>query len=311
MHREAEYYEYSELASYSLPHDQVEYLTYKLRARDPDVSRDGKSVVFTVAHDQTTSVFVAPMTADHGKIQLGAPREIFPGHPYDATGTPKFTPDGRSVIFSVHRNGNVSEELMAVDLATLTAKTLVENGKFNRYPAVAKNGDIYFVSDQTGVDNLYVYREGRAPEQVSNLTTGAAFPSVDENGRLYAALFSATGWDLAEIEPPARPLVAEAGKIGPAPAPPSDHDSDAHPDGKTYVPQDYSLIPSIWPRAWIPYAAVTPGNFSFGESLAGYDATDRHRYALNLGYDTLSKKRGLVYPVPKPLLGAHLHAFGR
>ena len=288
LRREAEYYEFSELGSYSIDTGSVDWLTFKLRARDPDVSHDGKNVVFTITQDQEVSVAVASLIRKEGKLALGAVRKIFSSPKYDVASMPKFTADDREVIFSLHRNEHSSEELMAVDITSGEARTLVENGKFNRYPAVTKAGDILYVSDLTGVDNLYRYRSAAGPELLTNLTTGMAFPSIDSQGKIHGSVFSASGWNLAQIDPLSSPVAPAAVTIAPPPAPLADQDSDAKKLNNTYEVKDYSVIPSIWPRAWIPYASFGPGNFSFGESISGYDAVDRHLYALSLGYDTLS-----------------------
>ena len=292
LKQEAEYYQYSEIGAYSLEANSIKWLTFKERARDPDVSRDGTLVTFTLARDQKVGVAIADLTNDHGKLKLGHVRWVYSGPALGNATAPKFSADGHTIYFSLHRNGHVSEELMALDLTSKAARVLVDNGKFNRYPTVAKNGDVFFVSDLTGVDNLYRYRSGASPEMVTNLTTGIAFPSTDAQGAVYGAVFSASGWDLAGVDLLTKPVAPESVTIAPPPAPApalNDEDSIPKPANKKYDLANYSVFPSIWPRAWIPYAAWTPGNFEIGESISGYDATDRHRYAVSLGYDTLSQ----------------------
>jgi Tol biopolymer transport system component len=288
LKRQSEYYLYSELGAYSVDHDSITWLTSKARARDPDVSHDGKKVTFTVVEGQAISVVEAALLPKGKTLELGPLHKLYSSAQYDVASTPKYSADDKQVFFSLHRNGHVSEDLMSVDVASGSPTVLVDNGKFNRYPSVTKDGTLLFVSDLTGVDNLYRYHPGAAPELVTNLITGIAFPSTDTQGKVYASVFSAAGWDIAQVDLLNQLVDPSKVTIAPVPAPAPDSDSDAKNNQKKYDVVDYSLIPSIYPRAWIPYATFTPGNFSFGESVIGYDATDRHSYGLNLGYDTLS-----------------------
>jgi Tol biopolymer transport system component len=287
LRREAEYYEYSELGVYSLESGSTRWITDKVRARDPNISLDGKSVVFTVTHGPKVDLAVAHLTESNGELNCDSMKTIYSAQNFDVASTPKFSPDGKNVFFSLHKNGKVSEELMSLDLGSGKARALVENGSFNRFPAVSSHGDLYFVSNLTGVDNLYQYREGQTPKLITNLTTGVWFPSISSDNKIYGAVFSYHGSDLAQLDPLPSDVSPQAVTVAPPEAPQTDPQTDIK-SSKHYEIEDYSLTPSIWPRAWIPYLAVSPGNLSLGESVSGFDSTDRHRYLLNLGYDTLS-----------------------
>jgi hypothetical protein len=290
LRKESEYYLLSELGIYSIDSGETNWVTFKKRARDPDVSHDGKSVVFTVADGQKVGVAIAELIPQGQSFVLGNIREIYTAGTLDAASSPKFSKDDQTVYFTLHPNGALREDLMAVELGSGHMRTLFANGKFNRYPAVSKNGDLIFVSDWTGVDNLYRYRDGKTPEMLTNLTSGVSFPSFDQDGKIHGAVFYSSGWDLAQIDPLEKPISPDQVAIAPAPIPSPDQDSDPKHLDKKYPVEPYSVIPSIWPRTWVPYANFTPGNFSFGDLISGFDATDRHRYTLDIGYDTLSQK---------------------
>jgi Tol biopolymer transport system component len=309
LRREAEYLTYSEIGAYSIAKNSIDWLTSQRRARDPDVSRDGKSVVFTIVDGPKTSLARATLTesGEEGKDAKASLKDIevlVPSQDFDVVSEPKFSADGTTVYFSLHRNGKVSEELMALDLSTKAVRTLVENGHFNRFPAVNSRGELYFVSDLTGVDNLYQYREGATPLLTTNLTTGMAFPSFTHKDELYGAVLSYRGWALASIDPLPSPVSAEAVTIPPPSAPAPDADSETKPATHQYEIEDYSVTPSIWPRTWVPYAYVAPSNFSFGDVVTGYDAVDRHEYLVNLGYDTLSRAADWAAEYQNRSLGA-------
>src|SRR5690606_24383733 len=52
------------------------------------------------------------------------------------------------------------------------------------------------------------------------------------------------------------------------------------------VPENYSIIPAIWPKYWFPDAQKLPDGWQFGIKTSGLDALERHRYAAALAYDT-------------------------
>ena len=86
---------------------------------------------------------------------------------------PQFSPDGSQIAFSVHTNGEVNEDIFIADLTKKSVTQVVHDNGLKRYPAWDPQGNLYYVSDKTGVDNLYRYPN----RQVSNFETGLAFPS--------------------------------------------------------------------------------------------------------------------------------------
>jgi hypothetical protein len=290
LKRQDIYYSYSEIGVYSLQYGTVKFISSKGRARDPDVSHDGKKIVFTVTENGKTGIAEADITPKGKSLALSNVHWTFSSGKYDVASSPRFSLNDQEIFFSLHRNEHKSEELVEMDRDTQRSRILFGKGKFNRYPTVTSRGELLFVSDWTGVDNLYRFREGKEPELMTNTTTGISFPSTDTQGGIYASVFTSSGWNFAKIEPLTEHISPQSVAIEEAPAPATDQDSEPKHLDKKYVIEDYSVIPSIWPRAWIPYAMFTPGNFSFGDSLTGYDTTDRHRYEVNLGYDTLSSK---------------------
>lgn len=296
LQRFHEYDQYSELGAYDLVTGEDRTLSHGLRARDPDVSRDGGWVTFTLTRGTTTGLAVAPLKKGDSGPELGEARILYMPPALDAVHTPKFSASGREVFFTLHRNGLPQEDLMALRLGEdgtpepAGPRTLVADGHMNRFPAVkpgARADEVWYVSDATGVDNIYRYRPGRPPEILTNVTTGLWFPAFDSQGRLYADSYSTRGFDIArvsELSGPRPPLAALT--VPPPPAPPPGADSDPHPADKVYPVDGYSIWPSILPREWLPYATVNPAGLYFGIQLQGFDAVDRHEYLLDLAYNT-------------------------
>ncbi len=298
------YYKESDLAVYDLPSDSIDWLSEGKRLRDPDVSRDGRWVAFTITDHATTGVGIAALNRVEGRrerdqLTLTDFRVLHMPPKYDRASTPKFSNDGKSVIFSLHRNGVASEDLVRVERETGKLSVLVADGKFNRFPAINPDGRIYFVSDASGVDNIYRFEEStKKPRIVTNATTGLAFPAWGPDGTLYGSVFSTSGWDLAKlgelerevsvrdlaIEPPLAPQPAEISAAA---------SSTSVPQGG-FASEEYSIFPSIWPRQWFPFFAVERERLYLGGQVLGFDAVDRHRYILGLAYDSLTRKPDLV-----------------
>lgn len=300
LQRYQEYDQYSDLGAYNVVTGDDETLSHGLRARDPDVSRDGKWVVYTVTRDVTTGLGMAPLVRKGSGYELGPPREIHMPGQLDAAHTPKFSADGRRIYFTLHRNGLPQEDLMVLCLKDDGTpekgepETLVADGHMNRFPAVrsGSTGDeVYFVSDATGVDDIYLYRPGKPPKLVTNVTTGLWFPGFDSQGQLYADSYSTRGFDIArvtELSDASRPALASITVSAP-PAPRPGNDSNPHPAGKTYPVDNYSVWPSILPRDWLPYLTADPAGLYFGIDILGFDAVDRHEYEVNLAYNTQTR----------------------
>jgi hypothetical protein len=206
--------------------------------------------------------------------------------------TPKFSADGKKIYFTWHVNGKMGEQLAVFDLTNEKTSVLLADGAMNRFPAVNPAGDAYFVSDRTGVDNIYVYRDG-STELVTNTETGFRFPAFDNEGRLYADVFSYKGWEPAEVEQ-ISPISPASVTIAPPPAPPADENSDSHAEFEQHEIQDYSIIPSIWPRQWAPLLFVYNNGYFAGAQVSGFDAVDRHRYVLGIAYDSFSSSADAI-----------------
>ncbi len=285
VHRRSEYYLWSDLAVYDLKSEKTTWLTDSLRARDPDISRDGKWVVFTVAKKATTGIAIAPFREKGGAYELGKAEVLYVPPEFDSASTPKFSRDGNKIIFSIHHNGQASEDLVELARESRILTTLVSDGNFNRFPAVSQNGELYFVSNATGVDNVFRYVQGAKPEMVTNVTTGLAFPAFGPHG-LYADAFTFRGWNLAQISLSDGPIATKSVQLTPPPAPKLDALSSQKPPELHYPIKDYSIFPSIWPRQWAPLVFVFPNGVYLGGEVLGFDAVDRHRYLLGAAYNT-------------------------
>jgi len=292
LHRIKTYYLYTDLEVYDLEQDRHYWISDTLRARDPSVSPDSKWLTFAITEDNTTKLAIAELNQVDGKFEMGKPKILFAGEKFDRSATPQFSPDGSKIAFSLHKNGDVGEEIRVYDLKSQTTQTLVTNGHFNRFPAWDPSGQLYFVSDLTGVDNLYKVRSGTTPEMLSNLETGLMFPYFyGSNQKYLASVFSTRGYDLAEVDLPKSAYNSAQLRMPDVPAPPvlTAEESKAEPE-KKYDVNGYSIWPTILPRIWSPILVVDQNGTYTGGTVTGFDQTDRQRYLLLGAYDSFVSK---------------------
>lgn len=301
IRRRSNYYQWSDLAIYDLEKNNVTWLTDSLRARDPHLSPGGDKVVFTFTENVSTGIAIARLAREpDGDYVLEEIKKVFVPEMYDRASTPKFAPDGKAIVFSFHKNGEGQEDLLHLDLRSGEVTPLVRDGAMNRFPVYDRLGRLHFISDRSGVDNLYRFVSAGNPlQQITNLDSGLWLPAFGPNG-LYGSVFSMDGWDLARISLPAEAVHSLKVTLTPPEAPPLHENvsksralTKADGEDKEKLIQDYSVFPSIWPRAWGPTALlfVSPGNSTYlGAMVHGFDATDRHRYNAGLGIDTNVKK---------------------
>ena len=306
------YSEYNRLDQYSSLSDLKVYelgkrldygLSVRLRAKDPDVSKDGKWVTFTRTELSQVDLVRAPLIKRGSEnFQIGPVEVLVRSKLYDRIANPKFSGDGDKIYYSSHPHGKSEENLMEFDLKTRSERVLWSDGNYNRYPAVDSKGQLYFISNVSGVDNLYQYRSDRqtskhtpkqAPKMVTNVIGGVRLPcfgSDFESKKVYLNHFSTSGWSLAVadlddhvVQSELNPSLAQ---VSSPPAPALSEDSIPKTSNQTYHEESYSVFPSLLPRGILPVATVDSKGIAIGAQTLGFDVLDLHRYTLGASYST-------------------------
>lgn len=189
---------------------QPEYIDrYRIRSDlwwiGPDGSREVRTrglraAAFDVKGDRIVAVLDGEGTHrlvlldDRGTI-LETLREADPGVHY---GSPRWSPDGERIAISRWSAGGLWEIVVLAP----EGEVVLDRG---RAPASAPtwtpDGEwVLWVSERSGVANVYGARDGGPLLQFTDLLTAAAFPEVSPDGtRLVFSLLGGDGWDLAEI----------------------------------------------------------------------------------------------------------------
>ena len=266
----------------------VRRITHGARIDHPSASPSGRQVAAIRYGGGTTELVWVDLVT--GQVDT-----IVPPAPDVHWAFPALSPDGRWVAASRWREG-------AWDVVVVDPRGAVVSATRDRAvdlrPAWSPDGrSLVWTSDRTGIWNLM--GTGFNPlignvgpvRQVTNLTTGAAFPSIDAGGRwIYMSVYHADGWDVERIpfEPTSwfRPFPTDLRFQTPPSRPAPPVDSAAAPTGP------YRALSTLAPGFWLPVVDIgkriyLPGRDDVwllepgvGLLTYGQDAVGRHTVSL-------------------------------
>jgi Omp85 superfamily domain/WD40-like Beta Propeller Repeat len=250
-------------------------LTTGLRAREPNVSADGRHIVFVTNHAGTTTLRIADFTRDHRIVHA---RTLVPSARYEQAFTPRFSPDGRSVAYSAWTAGGY-RDVRIVDVATGRFYAITHDRAIDQQPTWSPDGHtVFFTSDRTGIANVYAFDIGsHVLHQVTNVLGGAYMPEISPDERtLFYIGYTHRGYDLFSMPLqrdrwlPALPYVDQR------PASP--------PEGpeRHWKIRDYNPLPTLGPHAY----SLSYGPGTFGQALQiaaqGSDIVGLHSFSATL-----------------------------
>ncbi|MFI5302477.1 MAG: TolB family protein, partial [Polyangiales bacterium] len=247
------------VASFGTTAVQGTRLTTGLRSTEPSVSPDGRQVVFTINGKGTTSLGIADVDVD-GAGTLGPVRELLHSATYAQVYTPRWSPDGKTIVFSAWHKGGY-RDIQTIDVATRAVKDITHDRALDTGPVYSPDGGtIYFSSDRTGIANLYAYDVAtKALKQVTNLVNGAYQPDVSADGKHVAYVgYTHLGYDIFELD-------VDRGKWVDAPAYVDDRPPPSEPPPTLgLIPRDYDPLPTLRPHTW----AIATQPDAFGQALS-------------------------------------------
>lgn len=295
-------YAFHDLFERDLATDHERRLTDGLRAREPDVSRDGRWVTFVTSRAGSAHLWVAERHDVRGTM-----RELARGPLYTQFYTPRWSPDGRTIAFSRWSPGGF-RDVVLVDVATDRLTALTRDRAMDTGPTWSHDGQsLYFSSDRSGVANIYVYRLPTGSlSQLTNVVAGAYQPAISADGqRLVYVGYTSYGFDLFELDltqvsarparpyPDARPL-------------PAGTDALFHAESR-----DYDPLPTLYPRSYFVDLAADSWGPQIGVSFAGEDVLSFHRWNARLGVGVMrgSWRLDAGYSYNRSPLGVSAHVF--
>ncbi len=269
---QSNYYFFSDIFALDLRSGELHRLTSGLRARDPDYSPDSTHLVFVANHDGRNDLLLLDLTT-------GETRNLTRTWDRTAYHSPRFSPRGRYIAVGIHRPGGYAD-IEILDRNTGWTIPVTEDRATDLSPCWDVTGRyLYFISDRSGVFNLYAYalKTGRT-WRCTNVRYGVFDPALSPDNRHIALVtHTARGDDIAVTDVKAR-------KWEPA-EPFADTLPDARPAAApcSTALYYYNPFPTILPKLWAPLV-LYDGDWNFGAFTFGWDALQRHRYTVAAGY---------------------------
>jgi Tol biopolymer transport system component len=266
---------------------QAERLTFGLRASEPHVSADGRTVVFRrndVA--QSRLAFLDLATADVV--------EVAPQGRISQVYTPRWHPDGQRVAYSGFREGGY-RDIYIYDRRDGSTTRVTADRHLDMSPTWSPDGRyLVFTSDRDEVYNIYAYdMQTRRLHQVSNVLGGAFEPAVSHDGTRVAYVgYGAYGYDLwvMDFDPDkwleAMPTVSDL-QIVDDNKPPLTQTGERPP---ALASRRYQPIRTFFPRLIAPsaldFAALSGGGSLLGFATGLSDIVGFHSLGLTFNYLT-------------------------
>jgi hypothetical protein len=273
---------FSELLIYDIEHHKTYSISNLLRAKDPSLSADGKRVTFIRSEKATNFLCTANLVFKDGKYELSDTKTVYEPSQFAILSHPHFLKNGE-IVLSSQEIGQAEADLVIANESGKT-RVFLADGAMNRTP-VAKGDKVYFISDRSGIENMYSISEnGGTPTSLTNTITSITFPGVAPDGTLYGSLLTSSGYEIARFSDiTARPQLE---KIGNPSAPEPLANALTEPTLKFYERDsvNYSPWSSMAPRQWAPVELINYNSYSgltLSGSLLGFDTTGKHQY---IGY---------------------------
>jgi len=192
------WYNVHDLYVYDIDEEEETRLTYNLRANQPDISSDGKKIVFLFQKDGTTNLGIVDFDSDNNKTSNF--RKLTTFNNGEQVYNPKFSNDDSFIVFdySYHHTRDIAQ----VNVDGSGFQQIISTDFDERNPVLDKDGKLIYASDETGIFNIYKYNlTTKEKTQLTNVLGGAFMPDVSPNGDLLYAGYTSSGYKIFHLIP--------------------------------------------------------------------------------------------------------------
>jgi hypothetical protein len=262
-------YNFYDLFAYDLITGHLRRLTTGMRARDPDISPNGRQIAYVIESSGTSHLALSELRDIERTRQV-----ILRNPPYGQVSSPRWSPDGTRIAFSLWRSGG-RRDIVAMDIASGRQTSITDDRAVDTGPAWSPDGQwLYFSSDRTGIANIYAHQfKTGLLYQVTNVIGGAYQPAISQDGsRLIYVGYHARGYDIYNFEIHVnrfRPALSPDGRRSPV-------ESSRPP---LLPDQPYNPLPTLVPRSYRLELAPDDFGYQLGISVANTDIVGHHYYS--------------------------------
>ncbi|MEE8410544.1 MAG: hypothetical protein V3T05_13155, partial [Myxococcota bacterium] len=260
-------------------------ISHGARARDPDIAADGSRVVFAQndgVHSVVRSSRLGDITAVETLADLGPGTQVW---------SPRFSPDGESVVFAGFRDGR--RDIYRVDIESQRVANLTADQAVDGAPVFSPDGAwVYFHSDRDGVFNLYAVASGGGVVRRLTRVVGGAFqpePTPEGDALVYRT-YGTKGFDLARLS--LNDALDDTGDWPPWVPPDEEPARIVRQRAEVYPVRSYTVGSTILPRVWLPVLSVDSRGGTYGAGVFGEDAVGLHAYSVSAWYGVTSEFPG-------------------
>ena len=263
----------------------VRRLTRRASLREPDPAPDGRTAVATRCAGGWCSLVI--VTLDDGNVST-----LLSANDERSFFRPRFSPDGKTVLVSVHRNG--TWRLATVDVADRSLTLIDPDDGANRYDAAwAGANDIVATSDKGGIANIIQMNlASREIRTISGVTGAAVAPERNpKDASVWFLSLYSRGYDLRRLTPTATtnvPRVVATARLFPAlPTPPTPIELSTNAVSE---PRRFGFAPRLF--RWIPQPSLDADGASSALALVSRDVIGRSEVLLAGAYGDAASWRG-------------------
>ena len=280
LERHRTFFQRSDLRVVDVATGKVRALTRGLRAKEPDVSPDGRAIVF-VLH-KTDRSELALVDADGSRL-----RELTRSGPGTEWSGPRWSPKGDAVAASRWTPGGWLDVVRVDPVGGGVAELTRDRAKDVEPGWTPDGAHVLFRSDRDGVSNVYAARVADgALLRVTNVLGGAFTPEVSPDGtHLVFADYGSSGYDLRLMD------------LDIASLPAADPFADPYPASRvpaapvTVADTTYRPLPHMRPHFWAPYFTLGD-EVKIGAATGGVDPLFRHAWGLDVHGGTETHRAG-------------------
>ncbi len=187
------WYNIHDLYIYDVKKDDEKRITEGLRANQPNVSHDGKHIVFLFEKDGSTNLGIVDIDGKNFK-QL-----TYYNHG-EQVYSPKFSNDDSFITFGY--SFKEGRDIAKIDTDGNGFGYIIKTVNDTRNPCFDNNGNLIYASDSTGIFNIYSYNlNTHEKTQLTNVIGGAFMPDIDKDGNILYAGYTSDGYKIFKITP--------------------------------------------------------------------------------------------------------------